>query len=166
MDLQCFRYAAKWFNYTSDIYIFFRFFSYNILLQGIEYNSLRYTVGPCYLFHIQWCVSVNPKSLIYTSYPLSPFVNHTFVSYVCESLFWKFTCIIFKIPHVSDITWFVFLCLTSLSMIISRSIRVAADGILSFFLWLSNIPLCIYTKSSLSAYLLMDIWVASMFWLL
>ena len=100
---------------------------------------------------------------------IPPLGNDTFVLWVYDSisrleisLFVSF----FKIPHVSDITWFVFLCLTSLSMIISRSIRVAADGILSFFLWLSNIPLCIYTKSSLSAYLLMDIWVASMFWLL
>ena len=39
---------------------------------------------------------------------------------------------------------FVFLCLTSLSMIISRSIHVAANGIIPFFLWLSNIPLYIY----------------------
>ena len=35
----------------------------------------------------------------------------------------------------------VFLCLTSLSMIISKSIHVAADGIISPFLWLSSIPL-------------------------
>ena len=34
----------------------------------------------------------------------------------------------------------VFLCLTSL-MIISRSIHVAAHGIISFFLRLSNAPL-------------------------
>ena len=31
--------------------------------------------------------------------------------------------------------------LTSLRMIISRSIRIAANDIISFFLWLSNIPL-------------------------
>ena len=30
---------------------------------------------------------------------------------------------------------FVFLCLTSLNMIISRSIHIAANGIISFFLW-------------------------------
>ena len=35
---------------------------------------------------------------------------------------------------------FVFVWLTSLSMIISRSIHVVANGIISFFLWLSNIP--------------------------
>ena len=40
----------------------------------------------------------------------------------------------------------VFLCLTSL-MIISRSIHVAAHGIISFFLWLSYIPLCVHTHA-------------------
>ena len=35
---------------------------------------------------------------------------------------------------------FVFLCLTSLSMIISGSIHVAENGNISSFLWRSNIP--------------------------
>ena len=34
---------------------------------------------------------------------------------------------------------FVFVWLTSLSVITSRSIQVAANGIISFFLWLRNI---------------------------
>ena len=38
---------------------------------------------------------------------------------------------------------FVFVWLTSLR-IISRSIYIVANGIISFFLWPSNIPLCIY----------------------
>ena len=38
---------------------------------------------------------------------------------------------------------FVFFCLTSLSMIISRSMHVAANCIISFFLWLSNTPFCV-----------------------
>ena len=42
-------------------------------------------------------------------------------------------------------TIFLFLCLTSLSMTVSRSIDVAANGIISFFLRLSNIPLYIST---------------------
>ena len=37
----------------------------------------------------------------------------------------------------------VFVWLTSLSLMISRSIRIAADGIILFVLWLSNIPSCI-----------------------
>ena len=45
---------------------------------------------------------------------------------------------------------FIFLSLTLLSMIISRSISVAANGIILFFLLLSNIPLYICTTSPLS----------------
>ena len=52
-----------------------------------------------------------------------------------------------------------------LSMIISRSIHVAANGI-SFFLCLSNIPLYKCTTPSLSIHLSMDMQVASMSWLL
>ena len=52
-----------------------------------------------------------------------------------------------------------------LDMVISRSINVAANGIL-FFLWLSSIPLYICTTTSLSIHLSMDIKVASMSWLL
>ena len=37
--------------------------------------------------------------------------------------------------------WFV-------SMIICRSTHIAANGIISFFLWLGNIPLCKYTTDS------------------
>ena len=39
---------------------------------------------------------------------------------------------------------FIFLRLTSLNMIISMFIHVAANDIISFFLWLSNIPLYMY----------------------
>ena len=63
-------------------------------------------------------------------------------------------------------TVFVFLWLISLSIIISRSIHTALSGRISFFLWLNNIPLYIYTTSALSIHLLMDTWVASILWLL
>ena len=45
------------------------------------------------------------------------------------------------IPYISDIIIFVFLWLTSLNMQISRSIHVAANGIISFFYWLNDTPL-------------------------
>ena len=51
---------------------------------------------------------------------------------------------------------FVFLWFTLLSMIISRSIHVAANALFHYFLWLSNILLCIYITSPLSVHLLMD----------
>ena len=48
------------------------------------------------------------------------------------------------IQYLSFSVW-----LPSLSLIISKSMHVAADGIISFFLWLSNIPLSMCTTSSL-----------------
>ena len=38
---------------------------------------------------------------------------------------------------------FVFLWLTSFSVIISGSVHVATNGIISFFSWLSSIPVCV-----------------------
>ena len=60
---------------------------------------------------------------------------------------------------------FIFVWLTSLNTIISMSIHIAANDIISSFLWLSNIPSCVCTTSSLPIHLLMDIWVISMCWL-
>ena len=45
---------------------------------------------------------------------------------------------------------FVFLFLTLLSMRVSSSIHVAANGIILFFFMLSSIPLCIYTPHHLN----------------
>ena len=46
--------------------------------------------------------------------------------------------------HKQYYVLFVFLCLVLLSMKISRSIHVATNANASSFLWLSDIPLCIY----------------------
>ena len=54
----------------------------------------------------------------------------------------------------------------SLSMTVSRSIHVAANGFISFCLWLSNIPLGICTTTSSPIPLSMDTQVASTSWLL
>jgi len=43
-------------------------------------------------------------------------------------------------PCISDIIYLTLSDFTSLRMIISRSVYVAANGIISFFLWLSSIP--------------------------
>ena len=61
---------------------------------------------------------------------------------------------------------FLLFCLTSLSMTLSRSIHVAANGFISFCLWLSNIPLGICTTTSSPIPLSMDTQVASTSWLL
>ena len=45
---------------------FFRFFSIR-LLQYMEYSSLCYAAGPCFLFYILLHIYVNPKLLVYPS---------------------------------------------------------------------------------------------------
>ena len=54
--------------------------------------------------------------------------------------------------HISDYTYewcMVFVWVTSLSMVISSCIHVAASGIISFFLWLSSSPLHICIDGAL-----------------
>ena len=81
-----------------------------------------------------------PQSSSLSLFPI-PSGNHQFVFYICDYCCFvnKFICTIFL-----DSTFIIYLSfsvLTSLSMIISRSIHVTANGIISFFLWLSNTPL-------------------------
>ena len=45
---------------------------------------------------------------------------------------------------------FVFLWFISFSMIVSRSIHVAANDIISFFLWPDSIPMCVYNRTALA----------------
>ena len=51
--------------------------------------------------------------------------------------------------HILMTSYNICLCLTLPTMIMFRSIHVAANGIISFFLWLSNFPLYICTIFSL-----------------
>ena len=130
----------------THIYTLLQVLSHYSLLWDIEYSSLCYTVGPCCVPVLSIGVwSANTKLLICLSFPF-PFLfgNHKFVSYVCESvsiLYISLFVSFFKIPGISNIVWFAFLWLTSLHMTIPRPIRVATNGIISFFLSLSSIPL-------------------------
>ena len=53
------------------------------------------------------------------------------------------------------VSYDICLCLTYFTYY-APSLHVAANGIISFFLWLSNIVLCIGTTSSLSIHLSVD----------
>ena len=55
-----------------NISILFQILFHYSLLQDTEYSCLCYTVGPCYLFHISHCVSVNTKFLTYFFISLHP----------------------------------------------------------------------------------------------
>ena len=61
VDLQCcigFRCTAQWFSYTYIYIYFFQILFPYRLLQNIEYSSLCYTVGPCWLsiLYIVGCI--------------------------------------------------------------------------------------------------------------
>jgi len=100
------------------------------------------------------CVSVNSRLLIYLPPifpPLVMIVVGFFFSPMSVDLFlfwYKFICIIFK---DSTYKWYhmIFVSLSGLlSMIISRSIHVAANGIISFLCWVVlhciNVPHLLY----------------------
>ena len=105
-----------------------------------------YTVGPWRLFIIHITVYIRESQiLIYPSpSPLSPFVIMSLFS-VSVSLL-TFCKKKLHLQHFLESTckWYrmalVFVCLTSLGVILSRCIRVAADGTVPFFVWLINIP--------------------------
>ena len=87
----------------------------------------------CIVVYICW---LQPPNLPLPS--SFPFGNPKFVFYVCESLsvleISSFVSL-FQIPRISCIIWYLSFSvwLTSLSMMISRSTHVAANGIISFF---------------------------------
>ena len=60
------------------------------LLQNIEYSSLCYTVGPCWLSILYIVMYVNHQILIYPS-PSFHLGNHKFVFYI-----WVYFCFTYK----------------------------------------------------------------------
>ena len=81
----------------SIIYILFQILFHYRLSQDIDVEEVLVVD----LSYREWCVSVNPKFLIFP-YLSSPFGNHKFVFYVCESVCFvnKFTCIMFFEFHI------------------------------------------------------------------
>ena len=111
------------------LYFFHIPFHYG-LLHDIEYSSLCSTTGPCCL-SILYIIVCIPNS--HSIPPLPPSHLSTaslFSMSVSLFLFCKYV----NLCHILDSTYrwyhmvFVFLWLTSLSMIISRSIYVTANG--------------------------------------
>ena len=69
------------------VYILFRILFQDGLSQDIEYNSLCYMVGPCYLF-ILWVkfASANPKRPVHRSLPRPPWQPQVYILLVPESV--------------------------------------------------------------------------------
>lgn len=80
---------------------------------------------------------------------------------LCFFFFFKILCIREIIQYLSFSIWFV-----SLSIISSRSIFIAENGRISFFVMGEYYSISYMYHSYLSIYLLMDSWVPSICWLL
>ena len=108
-------------------------------------------------------VTESPSPILPTLQPIIS-SNHQSVLCVYEIIF----LVVFQILHLSEtiqyLSFSIWLILVSLML--SKSIYLVTNGRISFFLWLNNIPLCVYTTFHISIYLSLDTWVLSMFWLL
>ena len=122
-------------------YILFHIISYYILLptQDIEYSSLYYAVGPFCLSILYSAACICQSQTPNLSLPLAstfPFGNHKFVFYVYESF-----CFINKsvLYHICESIYVILydicpsLSEKSLYMIISKSIQVTENGVISCF---------------------------------
>ena len=118
------------------------------LPHNTEQSSLCYTAGPCWLSILNTAVCT---SIPHYHFPL-PFPSATISSFsksVTLLLFCKSICIIsFQIPHIRDVIWYFSssVWLTH-SVTLSRSIHVAANGIVSFFLvaeQYSGVCVCVF----------------------
>ena len=108
-------------------------------------SSLCCTIYPCSLFilYIIVCTSKFHTPILSLPWSLSLLVCSLCV-WVCF-LFVISTSLFYFLDSTCEWyhTFFVFVWLFSLSIIPSKSIHVVANSNISFFLWLSNIPLCV-----------------------
>ena len=124
------------------IYILFHFG----LSQDIKYSSLCYRVGPCCLSILYIKSSASAKLKLPVFPPPTPTATICiFPMSVSLFLFCRYAylCCILDFACKWYNMEFVCLFLMSFSMTNSKSIHVAANGIISLFLWLSNIH-CVY----------------------
>ena len=133
------------------------------VLSGFFPLAIYFTFGSVYMSM--------PLSHFIPDYP-SPHCVLKSILYICDFIpvlplgsSEPFVLLFLDSIYVCQHTVFVFLFLTSLCMTVSMSIHLTTNNSISF-LFMANIPLYIYTTSSLSIHLSMDIQVASMSWLL
>ena len=160
-----FCWTAKWLSHTYIYRFFFIFFSI------VVYHRMLSRVSGALLFTHSVCNSLFLITLSFHPIPPqpSPLVKHKSVLHVHEFVFHRQVHLCHRLGSTYKL-YHMYLSFsfwsTSLSLIISTSIHIAAKGIISFFLCLSNIPLYICPKSSLYIHLLIDIEVDSMSWVL
>ena len=110
------------------------------LFQEIGYTSLCYTRSLLFICskgrHLPAPNSSPSLSLL--SSPWQPQISPLCL-WVCFCFVDRLICAMFQIPHISDFMWYLsFSDFTSLTMITSRPIHVAAGGIALFFFFNFN----------------------------
>ena len=137
------------------MFIFFKFFNFIVFL----YSRFLLVI---HFIHISVYMSIPISEFITPPNPPphSPLGVHTFVLYICVSISALQTgssVPFFWVPHICVNIQYLFFSfwLTSLCMTVSRSVHVSTNDPFCSFLWLSNIPLYIYTTSCLSVHLSM-----------
>ena len=134
VDLQC------WVNFcctaVTQSYIYIQtqtqsFFKYYFLSRSILGDWIHFPV-----LYSRTLLSIDSKCntlQLLTPNSLYPNGNKS-VLCVCESASGWFICVIFYIPHISDIVWYLslFFWFTSVGMIITSYIHAAARGITLF----------------------------------
>ena len=122
------------------------------------------------LFYTWWCIYVDEARSIHPTLSFS-YCVHKSILYVWLSipaLQNIFISTVFLIPYICINIWCLFFSLWLISLCItgSSSSNSAQLTHIHSFVWLSNIPLYKYTTTSLSIHLSVDIYFASMSWLL
>ena len=126
----CFRYTIYWFTIFKCYIPFIIFIKYWLYPCVVHYILVAYFVSSSLY------LSLTYPYIAPTPIPLST-RNHSFVLYVRESV--SFFAIFTSLLYFLDSTYlwyytvFVFLCLSSLSIIPSKSVHVVANGKMSFF---------------------------------
>ena len=137
---------AKWFSYT-----YIHSFSDSFPTWVITEYWMQFPLSILYIVYVVLRVYSSPTSQFIPLPAPFPLGNYKLVFHICDSI--SVLQIHSFVPIFLDpiCKWyhmiFVFVWLTSLSMISPRSIHVGANDIMCSFLWLNNIPLYISTCS-------------------
>ena len=147
MDLHCFvsfRCMAKWFNCTHMYIFFWRFFSFIGYCKILSIIPVLYRRSLSFIYFIYNSVYqvIRNSYLSFPPHPF-PFGNHKFVFclWVCFCFVNKLSLYLWGLLGPTCKWWYLSFAvwLTSLSMTLSRFIRVAVNAFI-LFSWLSNSP--------------------------
>ena len=139
-----------------------------VLMDAVRFISAEPQRELLSIYFIHYSVFVILASQFFPPHSGFTYGNHKICFEVMSLLLLscKFFGIIFIILHIQLTLYDICHSLTFTLYVISRSKHIAANGIISLFLCLSNILLSICPSSFLTIALSMDTQVASTFWLL